>query len=91
MKGAVSLALALLLLAGCDARPKVWTGFVYPDRGSLSTFAEIGPFKTFEACQESAISTLRAFNAASDGDYECGYRCGANEAYGVKVCKETRK
>jgi hypothetical protein len=67
-----------------------WQGFVYPDSSNLATHVSIGSFTSFEACQQSAIDTLRVFDRAASGDYECGKGCKPN-GRGLNVCDETRK
>lgn len=91
MRHAAALALGLLALAGCDSRAKEWTGWVYPDSDNLAHSISISGMKSFEACQEAAISRLRALPDPDAGDYECGFRCKWNADYGTNVCKETRK
>lgn len=86
------LAGAALTLAGCDNGPDQWDAFVYPDSGNLLVHEEIRGFKSFELCQEAAISHLRQHHAPEAGDYECGHRCRPVSEYGgLNVCKETRK
>lgn len=82
----------IMLLAGCDDRPKQWDAFVYPDRNDMSQSETIAGFKTFELCQQGAINRMRSFPEPDNADYECGYMCGPREDFGgINVCKETRK
>ena len=49
-------------------------------------------FKTFDLCQQAAIVRLRSLPDPSEGDYECGYKCGPMDEYGgMTICKEARK
>ncbi len=94
---------AMLLLASC-AKDEDWQGWVYPDSANLQQSIRVGPFATFEACQQTAINVGRLIYAHESDltaldpereertpDYECGYRCDAPNAYGSTVCEETRK
>jgi hypothetical protein len=86
-----ALLTAVLLLAGCDDRPPVWTAWVYEDRDDLTKSETLTSFKTFEQCQEAAISKLRSYPDPDAGGYECGYRCRYDPSMQTNVCKETRK
>lgn len=92
-----------LLLASCG-QSEEWQGWVYPNRDNLDDPVRIGPFATFEACQQTAINVSREMYevesapASRDSDhqpitpdYECGFRCEAPDKSGMTVCKETRK
>ena len=94
---------AMVLLTSC-AREGKWQGWVYPDSANLAQSIQIGPFATFEACQQTAINVGRLISAQESElasldpeheeqtpDYECGYRCDAPDSSGMTVCKETRK
>lgn len=94
----------LLLLAGCNREPEVWTAFVYPPGRSLAAEdaqrAIYGRFSTFEDCQSAAFGSLRQhLEALTDeqtdelgmGDYECGVGCRYESQYDLYMCKETRK
>jgi len=77
------------LLAGCSSDK--WEAFIYPNSSDLTQFTSIGPFQTFEACQQSAINVLKAFKPG-DSDYECGKNCEISSQYGgMNVCEETMK
>lgn len=101
---------AVALLSGCGPKPE-WTAFVFPDASHIPGAMQvqtytIGTFKTFEQCQEAAISRVRFLNsqapaptANEDGeevvveaDYECGFQCTPRDEYGgMLVCKTDRK
>lgn len=66
-----------------------WTGYVYTT-SSLQTHYKLGPFETFEACQESAISALRDSGRAAVGTYECGLNCKIDPGLNIEICEETR-
>ena len=86
------ISLSLLVLAGCDNRPKQWDAFVYPDRNNLAVQEKIAGFKSFKLCQQAAINRLRTLPDPDGGDYECGYMCGPSPDFpGLNLCKETRK
>ena len=88
--GLLSLA---LLLFGCDRdpRPNQWDAFVYPNSVDLTQHLEIKGFKTFELCQQAAISLLQQLEKTS-GSYECGYKCGEKPGWdGLKLCEKTRR
>jgi hypothetical protein len=84
-------SLLLLLFAACDRRPQQWDAFVYPDADNLAIYERIAGFKTFELCQQAAISRLRTDGKADDGDYECGFKCERHAELSGYVCEETRK
>jgi hypothetical protein len=84
-------ALGLLLLVGCDDRPNSWTAFVYRDASGLESSDMLTGFKSFEACQEAAIRTLRSYSNPDSGTYECGFKCEWDPGYQAHVCKETRR
>lgn len=91
MRRKVLLPCLVLLVSGCDDRPKSWTAFVYPDGSNLQSSIEMGGFKSFQQCQVAAIRRLRALDDPDQGDYECGYRCEWRPDMGLNVCKETRQ
>lgn len=62
------VAAASLLVMGCDRRPDQWDAFVYPDANDLSVSEKIAGFKTFELCQDAAISRMRAVQTENGGD-----------------------
>jgi hypothetical protein len=83
-------ALVLALLVGaCQAKAE-WTAWVYPNGGNLLTSVALGPFLTFEDCQQSARNAIRMLPDPASADYECGFRCKPDGAFG-NVCDETRK
>ena len=86
----VATALLFLLLIGCDDRPAQWDAYITyreePERAEI-----IAGFKSFELCRAAAIQRLEAEKATETGHYECGYKCGFEPEYGMKVCKETRE
>lgn len=85
-------AIGILLLVACDSRPDQWDAAVYPDRSDLSVREHIRGFRTFELCQEAAITRMNQIQVESGGDYECGYRCRPlADGSGQDLCKETRK
>ncbi len=83
--------LFITLLAGCDSRPDQWDAFVYPDADNLLVDETIRGFKTFELCQQAAISRIRSMPSPDNASYECGYRCEYRPDWDVNVCKETRR
>ncbi|PSJ43346.1 hypothetical protein [Allosphingosinicella deserti] len=87
----VLLAAALLALVGCDTRAAIWTAWVYEDWDNRTKSERLTGFKTFEQCQEAAISRLRSYPEPDGGDYECGYKCEYKPSMQTNVCKETRK
>lgn len=66
-----------------------WTAYVYAT-SELQTYYTLGPFETFEACQESAISALRGTGRANVGTYECGLNCRRESNMNIDICEETR-
>ena len=79
----------LLLLVGCDDRPAQWDAYITyqedPERSEI-----IEGFKSYELCRAASLQRLEAETALKEGYFECGYKCGRDKPYGVKVCKETR-
>ena len=89
MRCIAKLIVLTAFLASCDDRPNQWDAFVYPDVENMESYQVIKGFKTFELCQQASLEQLRS--SPTEGDYECGYKCGPNEDYGgINVCKETR-
>jgi len=83
------LAVLALLLAGCDDRPSQWDAYITysedPERTEI-----IEGFKSFELCRSASLGRIEAEKATATGYFECGYKCGYEPKYGMKVCKETR-
>ena len=87
-----ALAIALLLLPGCDDAPGEWAAIVYPDRTDRTRFDVAPRFKTFSYCRDQVIERMKAIQVKSGGDYECGFQCElAGDPHRVNVCKEIRK
>ena len=85
------IALALLLLTGCDDRPDQWDAFVYPGN-DLIDYEVIRGLKTFELCQVAAIDRLQSLRPDGGGDYECGHKCRPlAPGNDINICAETRK
>lgn len=81
---------AMILTLACEGER--WTGVVYPDRGNLLLYRELGEFASLEECRESAQSYLREIGAAERGDYECGKNCRRSDAFSLlKVCEDTTR
>ena len=92
MRKLLAAGAAAVALAGCDDRPDQWDAYIYPDRYDLSEHEVLKGFKTFDLCQQAAIVRLRSLPDPSEGDYECGYKCGPMDEYGgMTICKEARK
>ena len=88
----VAILLALFMTSACNRGPDQWDAFVYPNRSDLTQNETIKGFKSFELCQQAAISRMRIIEVEEGGDYECGYRCKPDAGLGgINVCKETRK
>lgn len=66
-----------------------WTGYVYAT-SNLQTYYKLGPFETFDACQESSISALRGTGRAAVGTYECGSNCRRQSDMDLDICEVTR-
>ena len=49
-----SLAVVLLLLAGCDDSPGEWAAIVYPDQTNRAKFDVTARFKTFSYCRDAS-------------------------------------
>lgn len=83
------LAALFLLLAGCDDRPEQWDAYItYSEDRERSEV--IQGFKTYELCRSAALARIEAEGASETGYFECGYKCGFNRQYGMKLCKKTR-
>lgn len=82
--------LLLLLLAGCNQRPRQWDAFVYPDFEGSDAYEKIAGFKSFELCQSAALTRIRQLPDANKAAYECGYMCRYEPDMKINVCKETR-
>jgi len=94
LRGWIKLVVVLTgfgMLAACDDRPNSWTAFVYRDLSAMEASDTLTGFKSFSACQEAAIATLRSYPDPNAGSYECGFKCEWNPAYQAHVCKETRR
>lgn len=68
-----------------------WKGWVYPNREDLTKSTEIGPFDTFEKCQQAAVDAVNALSDPKRADYECGLNCRFEANWKTNICKETRK
>jgi hypothetical protein len=81
--------LLLLLLGGCDDRPDRWDAYITytedPERSEV-----IEGFKTYGLCRSASLARIEAEGASKTGYFECGYKCGFNRQYRMKICKETR-
>ena len=76
-----------LLVGGCS---NSWEGFVYPNRGDLTTYRSAGTFSSLEECRRAAVALLARLHALDRGDYECGRNCDDGSRHGgVKICRET--
>jgi hypothetical protein len=82
--------LPLLLIAGCDDRPRQWDAFVYPDMEGSESHETIAGFKTFELCRSAALARIAQLPNPTEAGYDCGYMCGYNPRSQSRVCKETR-
>ena len=86
----------LLSLNGCGTNSD-WSGWVYPDRNSLTDDIPIGSYATLEDCRKSARNILERLkktpdNASVAGDYECGFKCKADSGLGgINVCEKTER
>jgi len=85
-----ALTIALVTVSACSPSAD-WRAWVYPDRNNLAVSQTIGPFQTFEACQQSAINATRLIPDPDNADYECGFKCEPHPTLGGNVCEETRK
>lgn len=87
------LGLAILALVGWAfgwwGKSDEWTGYVYTT-ADMENFYKIGPFETFEDCQQSSISSLRGTGRAAVGTYECGLNCKIHTDMSIDICEETR-
>lgn len=91
MRFRASFMLGCLCLAIAGCKGEQWHAYVYYKGDVAGDFVKLGPFPTFEDCQQGAIDTLRAMNVADTGYYECGLNCSWNADFNLDVCKETRK
>lgn len=57
---------AVMVLAGFGQNDK-WTGFIYPDRNTLTVSTEIGRFRTLEQCRAASVRTLAVFSRSDGG------------------------
>ena len=85
------LALAVLFLSGCDARPDYWTAWVYPNKNNLAVSQMTPGFASFELCQRAAIDQLRRLPDPDGGDYECGHKCQQLDGMSGYQCATIRK
>ncbi len=87
----VGLVIAALIgwALGWWGKKDQWTAYVY-ETSNLDAYYQLGPFETFEACQESAISALRGTGRAGVGTYECGLNCRRDPNIDLNICEETR-
>ena len=68
-----------------------WIGFVYPNQNNLTVSATLGAFDEYSECKASSQEVLEAFERASLGTFECGYKCRPPKAeWGLWICNETR-
>ena len=88
MRLLAALAIAALL-TGCERKPDVWTGWVYP-AGNLLVTHKVGTFPTFEQCRVAAWEELRRLGPQDGDAFECGLNCSDDPARLVQVCDETR-
>jgi hypothetical protein len=83
------LILLSMLIAGCDDRPDQWDAYItyteQPERSEI-----IAGFKTYELCRSASLARIEAEGTSETGYFECGYKCGFNRRYHMKLCKETR-
>ncbi|WP_449447544.1 hypothetical protein [Thermomonas brevis] len=101
-----NLALAsLLTLALTACGPEAaWKGWVYPDSENLENYVQVGPFQSFEACQDTAQRVMTYMSKAEQRlvaanqeyeaktpDYECGYKCELDLKLEMNVCEKTAK
>jgi len=80
----------LLLIAGCDNRPRQWDAVIYPDENDLTTYEEVKGFRSFEYCRDASLYILKQKNPQGGGTFECGYMCRYDTDMEINVCKETR-
>lgn len=79
------LLVSLMILPGCSER---WDGFLYPDKGDMTTHILVGAgAKSLEECRMNVTSHPAYRQGLSD--YECGLNCTFNKGMGLYVCKET--
>lgn len=81
---------AMVIVPACSPSAD-WKAWVYPDKNNLAVSQTIGPFQTFEACQQSAINATRLMPDPDSADYECGFKCEPHPTFSGNVCEETRK
>jgi hypothetical protein len=83
------VAALLFLLASCDDRPAQWDAYItYSESPERSEIIE--GFKSYDLCRAASLKRIEAEGASETGYFECGYKCGLNRQYGMKLCKETR-
>lgn len=81
--------LILLFLASCDDRPNQWDAYItYTDDPERSEIIE--GFRSYELCRAASLARIKADGSLKTGYFECGYKCGFNPKYGIKLCQETR-
>ena len=81
----------ILILLACGERD-TWEGFVYPDRGDLTSHVSLGAFQSLEACRIAALNKLAELRAEEGGDYECGKNCEYKDGMGdLRVCEATER
>ncbi len=84
-----------MMLTGCDQAP--WKGWVYPNGADLTDDIPIGAYSSLEECRKSARNILDRLNTHEggekvQGDYECGFKCKADEGLGgLNVCEKTER
>ena len=90
------LAPLLLSLSACN-QPTEWQGWVYPNRSDLTDDIPIGAFKSLEECRISSRAVLARVEKYEDGekvegDYECGFKCKAEDGPGgLNICEKTER
>lgn len=90
MRAPITILLITILLTACSSN-KSWTGYFYPDRNNIgdeSTWITEPRFNTIEECRDWVSATA---GNNTNYDYECGYDCKYNAAYGMNVCDKTER
>lgn len=91
MQNLITIALVIAAAYWFWPREEVWLGFVYPDRGNLIAFENIGEFQSLQDCLDGIYARIRQLDDPSAADFECGLNCRPYSAGSdLQICEETR-